>query len=230
MTCAALPGFSARTGEETNTAVTLESREGHGRHNGIVAAAKGASPGVVFVGDSITEQWNQAGNGVWNEQFADFTPFNAGISADRTGHVLWRIENGAVDFNTSPKVCVLLIGTNNTGQRNCGEDPKQTAKGIAAICTKLTEKHPKMKILVLGILPRGETKADPMRVHNSKINKVLAGMKLPNVTFLDISSSFLDKKGNLSREISPDLLHLNEKGYAIFADAITPSIKKLYNN
>ena len=38
---------------------------------------------------------------------------------------------------------------------------------------------------------------------------------------------FLDKDGTLPRDIMPDLLHPNAKGYEIWAEAIEPSVKKL---
>lgn len=39
---------------------------------------------------------------------------NYGIAADRTEHVLWRIENGEVE-GLNPRLIVLEIGTNNLG-------------------------------------------------------------------------------------------------------------------
>jgi lysophospholipase L1-like esterase len=44
---------------------------------------------------------------------------------------------------------------------------------------------------------------------------------------LDIGSKFLAADGTLSREMMPDLLHLNAKSYQIWADAIAPSLEKL---
>jgi lysophospholipase L1-like esterase len=40
------------------------------------------------------------------------------------------------------------------------------------------------------------------------------------VKFMDIGSKFLGPDGTLSRDIMPDLLHPNEKGYQIWADAM----------
>ena len=47
------------------------------------------------------------------------------------------------------------------------------------------------------------------------------------VHYLDIGKSFLQDDGVLTREIMPDLLHLSEKGYTIWAESIEPSVKKL---
>jgi beta-glucosidase len=48
-----------------------------------------------------------------------------------------------------------------------------------------------------------------------------------SVTFLDIGPKFLEPDGTLSKEIMPDLLHPNEKGYKIWAEAIQPTLSRL---
>jgi beta-glucosidase len=47
------------------------------------------------------------------------------------------------------------------------------------------------------------------------------------VFYLDISDRFLDDDGVLPRSIMPDLLHPNEKGYRIWAEAMEPMMRKL---
>lgn len=46
---------------------------------------------------------------------------NFGIGGDRTQHVLWRITEGKELEGINPKVAVMMIGTNNTGN-NTAED------------------------------------------------------------------------------------------------------------
>ena len=48
-----------------------------------------------------------------------------------------------------------------------------------------------------------------------------------NVHYLDIGDKFLEKDGSLSRNIMPDYLHPNQKGYEIETKAILPDIKSL---
>jgi len=38
---------------------------------------------------------------------------------------------------------------------------------------------------------------------------------------------FLDNEGKLSESIMPDLLHPNEKGYALWAEALLPHVDAL---
>lgn len=104
---------------------------------------------VIFLGDSITHGWE--GQKAWQQHFGSFKPVNLGIGGDQTGHVLWRITEGHELDQLKPKAAVIMIGTNNIG----GYSAKQIAGGIKAIVEELKRQKPDMKILVLGVFPRG---------------------------------------------------------------------------
>ena len=79
---------------------------------------------------------------------------------------------------------------------------------------------------LLGIFPRGTGPQDKLHQHNDRINAILAQCKLPRTTYANINRRFLDSSGKLLPGISRDNLHFTEKGYAIWADAVLPYIKK----
>ena len=85
---------------------------------------------LLMIGDSITHAWEDKGLETWNQYYADRNALNLGFSGDRTEHVIWRFQNGAID-DISPKLAVIMIGTNNTGHRK--ENPRHTALGIKRI-------------------------------------------------------------------------------------------------
>jgi lysophospholipase L1-like esterase len=181
---------------------------------------------LLFLGDSITQGWEGEGQAVWEKHYTPRHAMNAGIGGDRTQHVLWRLENGNLE-GIKPKAVVLMIGTNNSN----GEDNTATeiADGTKAIVTKLREKLPETKVLVLAIFPRGD-KPNPQREKIAEVNKQVASWEVvdgKNVIFLDIGDKFLDKDGNLPAEIMPDFLHLSPKGYEIWAEAIEPQVASL---
>ncbi|MEC8861772.1 MAG: GDSL-type esterase/lipase family protein, partial [Planctomycetota bacterium] len=150
---------------------------------------------------------------------------NLGFSGDRTENVLWRLQHGAVE-EISPKLAVIMIGTNNTGHRQ--DPPKETSAGIQAIVGELMKQLPDTKILLLAIFPRGEKPDDRLRKNNDGINEIIAGYAdYEKVFFLDINDKFLTQDGTLPKSIMPDLLHPNDKGYAIWAETIEPTIAKL---
>jgi lysophospholipase L1-like esterase len=104
---------------------------------------------VVFLGDSITHGWE--GQKAWQEHFGSLKPVNLGISGDQIGHVLWRITDGHELDQLNPKAAVIMIGTNNIG----GHTAPQIAGGIKAIVEELKCQKPHIKVLVLGVFPRG---------------------------------------------------------------------------
>ena len=86
---------------------------------------------------------------------------------------------------------------------------------------------PDSKILLLAIFPRGDGGPEQQAQIN-EINPVIA--KLDNgkmVKFLDIGAKFLDANGTLPTSIMPDLLHPNEHGYQIWADAMNPTLDEM---
>lgn len=183
---------------------------------------------LLWIGDSITHGWENAGKEIWEARYAPLKALNLGFSGDRTEQVLWRLEHDAVK-GISPKLAIIMIGTNNAGHR---KDPAaETAAGIQEIVSQLRQRLPKTKILLLGIFPRGETPNDELRKLNTETNAIIAKLADgKDIVFLDISNKFLDADGKLSKEIMPDMLHPNTKGYEIWSDAIADQVKALTAN
>jgi lysophospholipase L1-like esterase len=199
----------------------------------INAASKKGEAQLVFLGDSITDMWtwDDAGKPVWEKYWAPLKASNFGIRGDRTEHVLWRLDNGNFD-GLSPKLIVLMIGTNNAGQQQEDKSYKctapQTADGIKAILTKLKTKCPSAKVLLLAIFPRGEEETDVVRKQNDATNAIIKTFADDKtVLFLDIGKSFLKPNGDGDVTIMPDMLHLSTKGYTIWAEAIQAKVKEL---
>ncbi|HUR38795.1 MAG TPA: GDSL-type esterase/lipase family protein [Planctomycetota bacterium] len=199
------------------------------RHEGFVEEARKGGFEVLFQGDSITDGWrNGAAKKIWDATFAPMKAANFGISGDRTQHVLWRLQNGEFEGITLPKVVVLMIGTNNIGQKD-PEPPASAVAGVDAILKTIHKKSEMTKVLLLGVFPRGEKPDHPHRAMVKEINSAIAkfddGGK--TVKFLDVGEKFLQPEGTLTKEVMPDFLHLSEKGYQIWADAIKEPLTAL---
>jgi len=216
-------GVAQQTKE--NAAIVPVSRGGGwmDRHESFNARVEKGNVDLLMIGDSITHGWEGSGRKVWEEFYGKRNAVNLGIGGDRTQHVLWRLENGNIE-GISPKLAVLMIGTNNCGSNT----PEEIAEGVEAIVEKLRTELPKMKVLVLAIFPRGADDTHSGRQVNMKANELIA--KLADgrmVHFLNINDAFLTKDRILTREIMPDLLHPREKGYGIWAEAMEPTVAKL---
>jgi lysophospholipase L1-like esterase len=220
-----------------NSATTHEERKGGPaqRHEQFLKRAEKGDVDVLFLGDSITQGWEGAGKEVWAHHFDPLKAANFGIGGDRTQHVLWRIVEGKELEKINPKVCVLMIGTNNAGSNTADE----IAEGVEAIVKELRHQKPHMKVLVLGVFPRSGKPAKDLKDAN-RVGKDELNTKLPEVNkriaklehgdmvkYLDIGPKFLDKEGGLSKEIMPDFLHLSKKGYEIEAEAIEGPVKEM---
>jgi len=131
-----------------------------------------AAVNVVFLGDSITHHWEDAGRAVWDATFVggNYAAVNCGISSERTENLIWRIEHG--QFGTArPKVFVLMIGTNNAGQKDRAiEAPSDTICGIRRIVSLLQLRYPDAKIVLHPIFPRGEKPTNEHRLRNEAVN------------------------------------------------------------
>lgn len=176
---------------------------------------------ILFVGDSITQGWEGAGKEVWARYYGPRKTVNLGIGGDRTQHVLWRLENGNLE-GVTPKVAVVMIGTNNSG--NDRNTPGEIVDGVRAIVDKLRAEKPDTKILLLAIFPRGAQFND-QRGAIAQVNQVLQKMHDgAKIHYLDIGHRFLAEDGSLPKSLMPDFLHLSPEGYAIWADAIEPTL------
>lgn len=193
------------------------------RHKAINERARKGNVDLLFIGDSITQGWEGNGKEVWKARYEGRNAMNAGIGGDRTQHVLWRLDNGNID-GISPKLAVLMIGTNNFGSNTAEE----IAAGIKAIVARLQVKLPKTKVLVLGVFPRGERPDDPLRAKMSEVNNLIRGIgdgKM--IHYLDINNKLLNPDGTQNRDIMPDLVHLSPRGYEIWGAAIEAPVTEL---
>lgn len=180
----------------------------------------------VFFGDSLTENWQTAGEGAWKQYFAA-TSLDAGVGGDRTQNLLWRMDHGALDNLPHAKVVVLDIGLNNigTGQNT----PEDTAAGVDAVITKIREKLPEAKILLEKLLPAKQDPHDYFRGQIAKTNALLAELaQRRGIRFHDASSCFVNADGTFKPGVMQgDWLHPAAAGYACWAPAILKEIEQL---
>lgn len=204
------------------------------RHETIIAKAREGGATLAFLGDSITQGWEGEGAEVWQKHYAPHKALNLGIGGDRTQHVLYRLEHGLLDALAQReqaekanhlKAIVLMIGTNNSNSND--HTAEDIAAGIVAIVKTLREKLPQTKILLLAIFPRGE-QPNPQREKNARASELAAKIADGKmIHYLDIGAKFLGEGGTLSKEIMPDALHLSQRGYEIWADAISGKLNLL---
>ncbi|MEY4386921.1 MAG: hypothetical protein RLY20_2204 [Verrucomicrobiota bacterium] len=223
----------AVTPPRPNPAIIPVSREGKAieRQTVVLQRAKD-NPGpcdIAFIGDSITQGWEGNGKNVWAKYYGSRKCLNFGVGGDRTEHVLWRFENGQLD-GIKPKAAVLMIGTNNSNKNKDGTEQYSEAEileGVQTIVKQLRTRLPETKLIVLGIFPRGAT-FSTQRGKLLQINQALAKVDDGKmIHYIDFGSQLIEADGSIAKEVMPDKLHLSEKGYTIWAEAIEAKLKEL---
>lgn len=205
-------------------------------HEQLLDKAKKGRIDVYFLGDSITRRWGTSDEQYkhfyenWKQNFWGWNAGNFGWGGDTTQNILWRLENGELD-KVNPKIIVLLAGTNNVGKISPTTNPdpriEDIPKGIKAIIKLCQQKAPAATIILMGIFPRNDNMEVMPIINaiNQKISKFAEGKR---IKFVNVNKKMADKNGKLLNGITvPDGLHLDVKGYQVWADALKPIFKKL---
>jgi lysophospholipase L1-like esterase len=199
------------------------------RHAAAVALMRERRPEIVMLGDSITHFWGGDPVGGrrnapahWDRFFAGRRVVNLGYGWDRTENVLWRLTHGEFD-DIAPAVVVVMIGTNNIGRNT----PDEIAAGVERICSTIHERSPQTRVLLLGLLPRGE-RPNAARDTVGEVNQRLARLEgRHSITYLDIGQAFVSSDGTISKDVMYDFLHPSEKGYQLWAAAMSGTLDRL---
>ena len=212
------------------------------RHEAKLAEIRRRGIDLVFLGDSITQNYEKSAppdwqnfRPGWDRFYGDRRAVNLGFSGDATSHLLWRIENGEID-GIEPKVAVILIGANNLGRLHWPAD--DDIAGIQAIIGATRKRLRTARILLLGILPseRSEWATRTTETVNRSLEQLYEKSPSPEsgVTFLDVGGVFM-RQGKLDRSLFFDPLltppepplHPTAEGQQRVAAAIEPTLAKL---
>jgi lysophospholipase L1-like esterase len=124
--------------------VALQNPRNDARHAGFVEIAKAGNIDLLFVGDSITDLWDDRAKGIWDSTWGPLKPANFGISGDTTQGVLWRMQNGELE-GFKAKLIVLMLGTNNTARNSVDE----IVDDDRLIVEEFKKRQPQSKVLIL---------------------------------------------------------------------------------
>lgn len=167
---------------------------------------------VVMLGDSMV-LYNE-----WNEQFPNVSVVNRGIGGDTTSGLLRRLENVTIG---KPKSIVLMIGTNDL---TMGVTQNKIQENYRLLIDRIHQESPQTSIVMTSVLPVNKT-IRKTKVKNEQIeqlNRNLTALaKSENIPMLQIYDKYL-KEGQMNESFTSDGIHLNGKGYSIWAKALQP--------
>ena len=188
---------------------------------------------VVFMGDSITDSWD-------DPKYGGFFPgkpyIDRGISGQTTPQMLIRFRAEVIALK--PKVVVILAGTNDIAG-NTGPMSLEAIEDNLISMAELARSN-NIRVVLSSVLPISDyeiregkpiiqsQRRPPERIKalNDWMRKYAADN---HAIYLDYYSAMVDDKGFLKDELSNDGLHPNQKGYDVMAplaqQAITSALK-----
>jgi lysophospholipase L1-like esterase len=190
---------------------------------------------LLLIGNSITQGWggkrpnvtHTPGKEAAELYFKDLRWIGAGISGDRTQHILYRLNKGNYE-SSRPKVVVLAIGVNNFGDNTAEE----IVEGVREVL-KITQERfsASTKIMLFGPLPTG---LDPNTERRGKYNKIHSIIKdfeaQENVVYFNMIDAFVDENGFLKENLySQDGIHLLPEGYEVWGKFIREKYNIIMN-
>lgn len=180
---------------------------------------------VVFLGDSITQGWNDRPE--FRDRLAKHFPgmkvANRGIGGDTTRGLLLRLDEDVIALN--PSAVVLLIGTNDLEEH---AHPFTVAANIRLLLQRLHAHNPRLPVVINQVMPSSASMRRPA-YKIKRLNVLIreAVKDQPQVTLVDTWTLFANPQGDADPAEFPDLLHLNDAAYAKWAAALRPVLETL---
>jgi lysophospholipase L1-like esterase len=168
---------------------------------------------VVFMGDSITDNWGRPNYGAF---FPGKPYVNRGISGQVTPQMLLRFYPDVIALK--PKVVVIHAGTNDIGGNVGPMTLEDTESYLASMCDMARAND--IKVVLASLTPvcdyhRPQTAARPPEKILALNRWIKEYATKNNFVFLDYYSATVDEKGFFKAEMTGDGLHPNAAGYQI---------------
>lgn len=187
----------------------VESYKSLGSHPRVIllTPVKCCNP-MVYDIDSAAVMDSLAGDLQWE---------SAGISGDRTQHLLWRLRN--YDYNVCRPGCVVIaVGINNLIG---GDTPDDTSEGIIRVAEEAEKVFPDSRIILLGLYPAGKEQHSAIRTKCDSVHCQLGAHNFARTLYVDPTAWFTDRNGDMCDGLySGDSVHFTPEGYRVAAEHI----------
>jgi lysophospholipase L1-like esterase len=160
---------------------------------------------ILFIGDSLIEFFD------WAARFPGRRVFNLGVSGETVQWLLDRLDR-ITAAHPSVRAVFLMTGINNVAL----EEP-DFMDDYGKVLDRLASAYPDARLYVNSLLPTLLPWITPEAI--TALNENLRALaEEREVRYIDIHSLFAE--AGVRDCLLPDGVHLSEKGYAVWSDAV----------
>ena len=172
--------------------------------------------GIVFVGSSSIVKWTSL-----ERDFPGLKVINRGFGGSELGDSAFYVERIVIPYR--PRVVVVYAGDNDL---QAGKSPEDVLADFQSFSSKIHSALPKARIVYIAIKPSPSRWSIKDKI--VRANELIAAecAKDKRDAFADVYTPMLNAKGEPRPELFvKDMLHMNEKGYAIWKPVVAPLIQ-----
>tara|TARA_B100000214_G_scaffold370207_1_gene344472 strand:+ start:4354 stop:4992 length:639 start_codon:yes stop_codon:yes gene_type:complete len=192
--------------------------------NRLVGLPEKGKQRVVFMGDSITEEWSNLYPGYFDTKGY----INRGIGGQTTPQMLIRFKPDVIDLE--PDIVVILAGTNDIAGNTGDSNVKMITDNIFSMA-ELARAH-QIKVVLSSILPvfeyewAKEIKDVPATI-DSVNNELKKYANDHGLVYLNYFSLMVDQRRGLNKDYTYDGVHPNQDGYILMSSLAEKVLSRL---
>lgn len=171
---------------------------------------------IVFTGSSSVRMWKNL-----PASFPDHQILNTGFGGSQASDLLYHLDDLVLKYN--PDKVFIYEGDNDI---NAKKKPRQILKTSQQIISKIKDKNPNVKIVLISAKPsisRWALKGKYKRL-NRKFERI--AKKDPYLGFVDVWTPMLNGRKLKTDIFIEDGLHMNQKGYDLWYTAMKNYVNK----
>ncbi|WEK19532.1 MAG: GDSL-type esterase/lipase family protein [Candidatus Pedobacter colombiensis] len=171
---------------------------------------------VLFIGSSTFTKWTDVQN-----YFPGHTIINRGFGGSSLPNLIYYIKD--IVYPYQPKQVVIYCGENDFAG---GASAQVVVERVQQLFNLIRERYPKVQITFISIKPSpSREKYLPLIIDaNKMISALVSKMKFTN--YINTYDAMFNADGKIMPDIFlGDNLHMNAKGYVIWAKIIEPYLK-----
>ncbi|MGH7169562.1 MAG: SGNH/GDSL hydrolase family protein [Gemmataceae bacterium] len=170
---------------------------------------------IVFVGSSSIRLWNLS------KSFPRLPALNRGFGGSQLADAVHFAPRIVLKYE--PRLIVLYAGDNDIA---AGKTPQRIRADFQAFVKTVHAKLPKVRIVFICIKPSLLRWASIDKIRKANALVEAECKKDDRLAYLDIATPMLGDDGKPRRELfANDGLHLNAKGYAVWAERLKPYLE-----